>query len=187
MEIELNIRNLRNLCRICLGVPDYNLWEQKVCWANEATTNDGDTSDQNAEDITVREVLQMYNDWQHSILEMDDELQLICKQCLNELQPHYRYYRRLLAANRQMKQLYEEALEKEVVTNQVIIENIALEDNLPEFMDVATEYPTQQDSSTLKFGKMGRHKGPDYDKSCKILREEFSQVKSGKVKSPYNK
>ncbi|XP_017488755.1 PREDICTED: zinc finger and BTB domain-containing protein 49 [Rhagoletis zephyria] len=148
MEIELNIRNLRNLCRICLGVPDYNLWEQKVCWANEATTNDGDTSDQNAEDITVREVLQMYNDWQHSILEMDDELQLICKQCLNELQPHYRYYRRLLAANRQMKQLYEEALEKEVVTNQVIIENIALEDNLPEFMDVATEYPTQQDSST---------------------------------------
>lgn len=68
MEIELNTGNLRNLCRICLGRGDYNLWEHKVQWSDNETENDSLESDtQDPAAITIHEVLQMYNDWQVSL------------------------------------------------------------------------------------------------------------------------
>ncbi|XP_011188818.2 zinc finger protein 287 [Zeugodacus cucurbitae] len=147
MEIELNSGNLRNLCRICLGAGDYNLWEHKVNWSDNATENDSLESDtQVAETITIHEVLQMYNDWQHTILELDVELQLICKECLHELQPQYQFYKRLRAANKQITQLYEEALQQEagkatITPEPVVTEHVEYDNNLVEYLDYATEQP----------------------------------------------
>ncbi|XP_053958389.1 zinc finger protein 236 [Anastrepha ludens] len=155
MEIELNTTNLRKLCRICLGAGEYNLWEHNVCWSNIAMGRDEmEASSQDTKFITVHEVLQMYNDWQHTILEMDEEIQLICKDCLNELQPHYRYYRRLVDANKQMKQLYEEALQQEgnkpeLMAEQMIIEDAGFENNLSEFFDIAPKEPQPDQSANI--------------------------------------
>lgn len=66
MEIELNTGNLRNLCRICLGAGNYNLWEHKVHWSDNTIENDSLESDAQAAAISIHEVLQMYNDWQVS-------------------------------------------------------------------------------------------------------------------------
>lgn len=146
MEIELNTGNLRNLCRICLGRGDYNLWEHKVQWSDNETENDSLESDtQDPAAITIHEVLQMYNDWQHSILEFDVELQLICKECLNELQPHYIFYKRLRAANIQIKELYEEALQQEdsktaLILEPVVGEQLQYDDNLAGYLDNESEH-----------------------------------------------
>uniref|UniRef100_A0A0K8UA02 Zinc finger protein 236 n=1 Tax=Bactrocera latifrons TaxID=174628 RepID=A0A0K8UA02_BACLA len=145
MEIELNTGNLRNLCRICLGAGDYNLWEHKVLWNDTTIENDSLESDaQNEAAISIHEVLQMYNDWQHSILEFDVELQLICKECLLELQPQYIFYKRLCAANKQIKQLYEEALQQEEcktasVPEPVVNDKVEYDNNLVEYVEYATE------------------------------------------------
>ncbi|CAD6999202.1 unnamed protein product [Ceratitis capitata] len=151
MEVELNTSNLRNLCRICLGEGDYNLWEHKVNW-NCYNEDDPNTEGEAvAEGITLHEVLQMFNDWQHSILENDGEMQLICKECLSELQPHYRYYKRLCTVNKQIKQLYEEALQQEanetalLQTNKTIIEQVEYDNNLQECVDyIELSHPAGQ-------------------------------------------
>ncbi|KAH8263088.1 hypothetical protein KR044_004253 [Drosophila immigrans] len=99
--------DLRKLCRICfVDNADVDITDHKVITASQ--TNDTDVD----EEHTICEIMQaMFHDM---TLDLTSELPMICNACLEECLVHYAYFSKLTIANRQLRQLYNEAqLERE--------------------------------------------------------------------------
>ncbi|KAH8415218.1 hypothetical protein KR215_009138 [Drosophila sulfurigaster] len=94
--------DLRKLCRICfVDNADVDITDHKVVTAGQ--TNDADIE----EEHTICEIMQaMFHDM---TLDLTSELPMICNACLEECLVHYAYFSKLAIANRQLRQLYNEA------------------------------------------------------------------------------
>ncbi|KAH8404940.1 hypothetical protein KR222_011483 [Zaprionus bogoriensis] len=99
--------DLRKLCRICfVDSAEIDITDHKVVTASQA--NDSDIE----EEHTICELMQTM--FHQITLDLTEELPMICNACLEECLVHYAYFSKLMIANRQLRQLYNEAqLERE--------------------------------------------------------------------------
>ncbi|EDV99389.1 GH13057 [Drosophila grimshawi] len=103
--------DLRKLCRICfVDNAEIDITHHKVLAAGQ--TNDADIE----EEHTICEIMQAML---HISMDLTSELPMICHACLDECLTHYSYFSKLMIANRQLRQLYNEAqLEREQVVEE---------------------------------------------------------------------
>ncbi|XP_030556113.1 zinc finger protein 236 [Drosophila novamexicana] len=108
--------DLRKLCRICfVDNADIDITQHKVVTASQ--TIDADAEE---EEHTICEIMQAIF---HISLDLSSELPMICNACLEECLMHYAYFSKLMIANRQLRQLYNEAqLEREQLELEVELE-----------------------------------------------------------------
>ncbi|KAM8715097.1 hypothetical protein ACLKA7_002184 [Drosophila subpalustris] len=94
--------DLRKLCRICfVDNADVDITDHKVVTAGQSSDADVD------EEHTICEIMQAM--FHHITLDLTSELPMICNACLEECLVHYAYFSKLMIANRQLRQLYNEA------------------------------------------------------------------------------